>query len=170
MTFYDVGGDPSTFWGVFVDGVGLRDGHPVGTDVFYNRNGSFPYIISVFINSMNMKLYKIILSFVAVALLTAFTAPRKTSLERYVERVEQSCDTWTAEDWEKSKEDFEVYYARFQENIDDYTPEEKEAVYKAVGKYKGLQLKFMTSQAEGALKEFGERLPSLIEGFMSIFE
>ena len=117
-----------------------------------------------------MKLYKIILSFVAVALLTAFTAPRKTSLERYVERVEQSCDTWTAEDWEKSKKDFEVYYTRFQENIDDYTPEEKEAVYKAVGKYKGLLLKYKASQAEGTLKEFGERLPSLIEGFMSVFE
>ena len=119
---------------------------------------------------MNMKLYNIILSFVAVALLTAFTAPRKTALERYVERVEQSCANWTAEDWEQSKEDFEVYYTRFQENIDDYTPEEKEAVYKAVGKYKGLQLKFKTSQAEGIVKEFGERIPSLVEGFMSVFE
>jgi hypothetical protein len=117
-----------------------------------------------------MKLYKIILSFVAVVLLTAFTAPRKTALERYVERVEQSCDTWTAEDWEKSKTDFDVHYTRFQENINDYTPAEREAVYKAVGKYKGLQLKFKASQAEGTIKEYGERLPSLIEGFMSVFE
>ena len=117
-----------------------------------------------------MKLYKIILSFVAIALLTAFTAPRKTALERYVERVEQSCANWTAEDWEQSKADFEVHFSRFKENIEDYTPEEIEAVYKAVGKYKGLLLKFKTSQAEGTLKEFGERVPSLVEGFMSVFE
>ena len=37
---------------------------------------------------MNMKFYKIIIAFAAIALLTAFTAPRKTSLKRYVEMVE----------------------------------------------------------------------------------
>ena len=113
---------------------------------------------------------KIIIALAAVMLLTAFTAPRKTSLERYVEKVEQVCATWTAEDWQQSKIDFDAHYAKFQENIDEYTPEEKEAVYKAIGKYKGLQLKFKASQAEGTVKEFGERIPSLVEGFMSVFE
>ena len=55
-------------------------------------------------------------------------------------------------------------------NYDSYTQEEKDAINKAIGRYNGLLIKQGIDDAGNILKDFGERLPSLIEGFMSAFE
>jgi hypothetical protein len=91
-------------------------------------------------------------------------------MNKYVSDVEAKCQYWTEEDWELSQEEYAKLLEEYELNYDSYTQEEKDAINKAIGRYNGLLIKQVIEEAGSVLKEFGERLPSLIEGFMSAFE
>lgn len=91
-------------------------------------------------------------------------------MNEYVSEVEASCQNWTDEDWELSQEEYAKLLEEYELNYDSYTQEEKDAINKAIGRYNGLLIKQGIDEAGNIIKEFGERLPSLIEGFMSAFE
>ena len=91
-------------------------------------------------------------------------------LNDYVNEVESSCQNWTEEDWELSQEEYAKLLEEYELNYDSYTQEEKDAINKAIGRYNGLLIKQGIDDAGNILKDFGERLPSLIEGFMSALE
>ena len=103
-------------------------------------------------------------------LLSACVSPLSSRLNDYVTEVESSCQDWTEEDWELSQEEYAKLLEEYELNYDSYTQEEKDAINKAIGRYNGLLIKQGIEEAGSVLKEFGERLPSLIEGFMSAFE
>ena len=117
-----------------------------------------------------MKTLKFIFAAAALTMLLSFTAPLSKKMGNYVAKVERECAEWTKSDWEKSRETFNSYIDEFEKNYATDSSEEKDAIYKSIGKYKALLLKHKINKAEGALKEFGERVPSLVEGFMSAFE
>ena len=110
---------------------------------------------------------------ICILTLIAFTCCSSTLSSRmneYVSEVEASCQNWTEEDWELSQEEYAKLLEEYKLNYDSYTQEEKDAINKAIGRYNGLLIKQGIDEAGNILKEFGERLPSLIEGFMSAFE
>lgn len=110
---------------------------------------------------------------ICILTLIAFTCCSSTLSSRmneYVSEVEASCQNWTEEDWELSQEEYAKLLEEYELNYDSYTKEEKDAINKAIGRYNGLLIKQGIDEAGNILKEFGERLPSLIEGFMSAFE
>ena len=103
-------------------------------------------------------------------LLCSCSSPLSNRLNDYVNEVESSCQNWTEEDWELSQEEYAKLLEEYELNYDSYTQEEKDAINKAIGRFNGLLIKQGIEEAGSVLKEFGERLPSLIEGFMSAFE
>lgn len=103
-------------------------------------------------------------------LLQSCSSPLSSRMNEYVTEVETTCQNWTEEDWELSQEEYAKLLEEYELNYNSYTQEEKDAINKAIGRYNGLLIKQGIEEAGSVLKEFGERLPSLIEGFMSAFE
>ena len=103
-------------------------------------------------------------------LLHSCSSPLSSRMNEYVTEVETTCQNWTEEDWELSQEEYAKLLEEYELNYNSYTQEEKDAINKAIGRYNGLLIKQGIEEAGSVLKEFGERLPSLIEGFMSAFE
>lgn len=113
---------------------------------------------------------KVIIAGFIIALITSCASPLSSRLNDYVNEVESSYQNWTEEDWELSQEEYAKLLEEYELNYDSYTQEEKDAINKAIGRYNGLLIKQGIDEAGNILMEFGERLPSLIEGFMSAFE
>lgn len=126
------------------------------------------------IKNLNMKsVTKCLLAIFAISsslLLQSCSSPLSSRMNEYVTEVETTCQNWTEEDWELSQEEYAKLLEEYELNYDSYTQEEKDAINKAIGRYNGLLIKQGIEEAGSVLKEFGERLPSLIEGFMSAFE
>ena len=126
------------------------------------------------IKNLNMKsVTKCLLAIFAISsslLLQSCSSSLSSRMNEYVTEVEASCQSWTEEDWELSQEEYAKLLEEYELNYDSYTQEEKDAINKAIGRYNGLLIKQGIEEAGSVLKEFGERLPSLIEGFMSAFE
>jgi hypothetical protein len=77
---------------------------------------------------------------------------------------------WTEDDWTLSQQEYEQLLQEYKENYSSYTQEEKDAINRAIGRYNGLLIRHGIEEAGDVLKELGERLPALIDGFMSAFE
>lgn len=126
------------------------------------------------IKNLNMKsVTKCLLAIFAISsslLLQSCSSPLSSRMNEYVTEVETTCQNWTEEDWELSQEEYAKLLEEYELNYNSYTQEEKDAINKAIGRYNGLLIKQGIEEAGSVLKEFGERLPSLIEGFMSAFE
>lgn len=116
-----------------------------------------------------MKSKKLLLA-IAILSITACASPQSSRLDEYVKEVESSSQNWTEEDWEMSLEQYDKLLEEYQRNYDSYTPAERDSIDQAIGRYNGLIIKRGIDEAGSVLKEFGERLPSLIEGFMSAFD
>jgi hypothetical protein len=112
----------------------------------------------------------LLFSIALAALLSSCVSPLSSRLNDYVNEVESSCQNWTEEDWELSQEEYAKLLEEYELNYDSYSQEEKDAINKAIGRYNGLLIRQGIEEAGSIIKEFGERLPSLIEGFMSAFE
>ena len=106
-----------------------------------------------------MKAIKTILALALLSVLVSFTHPIPKQMTTHVAKVERECSGWTEKDWDKSNDKFNRLIEDFEEHYSSFT-----------GKYRALQVKYKVDQAEGAIKEFGARIPSLVEGFLSAFE
>lgn len=117
-----------------------------------------------------MRTKVLIAGFVIALVSSSCASPLSSRLNDYVTEVESNCQNWTEEDWELSQEEYAKLLEEYEVNYDSYTQEEKDAINRAIGRYNGLLIKQGIEEAGSVLQELGERLPSLIEGFMSAFE
>ena len=115
-------------------------------------------------------LIRIALVGLVVSAFASCISPLSNRMDSYVTEVQENCDNWTDEDWELSKEEYAKLLEEYSTNYDSYTQEEKQAINKAIGRYNGLLLKRGIEDAGKTLKEFGQRFPSLIQGFISAFD
>lgn len=116
---------------------------------------------------------KQLLSIMAIGLaltLSSCAASLSTRMDEYIAECERDCKNWTASDWELSKQEYRKLLDEYRLNQDKYSQEEKDDVNKAIGRYNGLLVKHGIEDLSQHLKKIGERIPSLIEGFMSAFE
>ena len=102
--------------------------------------------------------------------LTSCEIPTSVKFDNYVDRVEENCDSWTEEEWEMSKEKYSQLLEEYEANYENLTPEERDAINKAIGRYNGILMKQGIKKVDKSINDFIDRLPSLFEGFMSAFE
>ena len=102
--------------------------------------------------------------------LTSCEIPTSEKFEHHVNKVENNCDNWTEEDWEMSKDKYRELIREYEANYDNLTPEERETINKAIGRYNGILMKKGIENIDNSIKKFVDRLPSMFEGFMSAFE
>ena len=117
-----------------------------------------------------MKYCKLIIIRIGFVIISSCASPLSSRLHDYVTKVENNCQNWTEEDWELSREEYLKLIEEYELNYESYTQEEKDAINRAIGRYNGLLIKQGIEEAGSVIQELGERLPSLIEGFMSAFE
>lgn len=113
---------------------------------------------------------QLILWIVGILLITGCNTPLSNRIDNYVNDVEANCNNWTEDDWERSQSEYEKLLEEYQTNYDSYSQEERDAINKAIGRYSGLLVRQGIEETGRFLKNFGERLPSLLEGFMSAFD
>jgi hypothetical protein len=113
---------------------------------------------------------RILIAIAAITLLASWGKPLSSRTNDFVDNVEKSYKSWTKEDWDRSEEKYVKLLEEYKQNYDSYAPEEKAAINKAIGRYNGILVKQGIEGAGQKIKDFGERLPSLIEGFVSAFE
>ena len=117
-----------------------------------------------------MKKLNFIMILFVMLFLTSCEIPTSVKFDNYVDRVEESCENWTEEDWEMSKEKYRQLLKEYEANYDNMTQEEREAINKAIGRYNGILVKKGLDKVDESIKGFIDKLPSLFEGFMSAFE
>ena len=117
-----------------------------------------------------MKTMKFFAAVAAVLLLLSATVTLSTRMTRFVERVEKNSAEWTYKEWDDSRVQYRKLLNEYKENYDSYTPAERDAINRAIGRYNGLYIKFTIGEAGEKIHKVGERIPSLVEGFMSAFE
>ena len=117
-----------------------------------------------------MKKLNFIMILFVMLFLTSCEIPTSVKFDNYVDRVEENCDSWTEEEWEMSKEKYSQLLEEYEANYENLTPEERDAINKAIGRYNGILMKQGIKKVDKSINDFIERLPSLFEGFMSAFE
>ncbi len=117
-----------------------------------------------------MKKLNLVIILFVMLLLTSCEIPTSIKFENHHKRVENNSDNWTDEDWEMSKERYHQLLEEYEANYDKMTPEERETVNKAIGRYNGFLMKKGMKKVDESINEFIDRIPSLFDGFMSAFE
>lgn len=117
-----------------------------------------------------MKKLNLIITLLVILFLTSCEIPTSVKFDNYVDDVEESCDDWTDTEWEMSKEKYRQLLNEYEANYENLTPEEKEAINKAIGRYNGILMKKGIENLDQSIKKIVDRLPSMFEGFMSAFE
>ena len=97
------------------------------------------------------------------------TAPLSNRINNLADEAEVSSSNWTEKDWNLSEAEYEKLLQEYEQNYDTYTKEERDAINKAIGRYNGMLVKRGFENAGNALKEIGEQIPSMVEGFFSAF-
>ena len=115
-------------------------------------------------------LCKLLIAIAAITILVSWGKPLTTRMSDYVDSVEKNCQEWTQKEWDQSEEKYAKLREEYRQNYDSYTVEEKAEINKAIGKYHGLLIRHEIQGAGQKIKKFTERLPSLMEGFVSAFE
>ena len=117
-----------------------------------------------------MRKLNAIIVLLVMLFLTSCEVPTSTKFENYVDNVEESCDNWTETEWEMSKERYRQLLNEYEANYEHLTPEERETINKAIGRYNGILMKKGIEKVDESINGFIDRLPSLLDGFMSAFE
>ena len=100
--------------------------------------------------------------------------------EEYEKDLKALEEEWN-EEWEEleeegkiefnmSKKEYKELLEFYRENYDNLTPEEKENINRQIGQYNGQIVKDEIERAEDAVKKTSERIPSFVEGFISVFK
>ncbi len=105
-----------------------------------------------------------------IVLLASCTSPLSNRMNDYVDKVEDDCQSWTEQDWELSQAEYAKLLEEYEQNYESYSPEERDAINKAIGRYNGILVKKGLKKVDESINDFIDRLPSLFEGFMSAFE
>jgi len=93
------------------------------------------------------------------------SAPQK--LDSFVDSTELRCDRFSAEDWNKSEEQYERLVNEYLKSGKSYSDAEKQMAARAMGRYHALQIKYGIEKSAEFLKNLGTILPSYLDGLAS---
>lgn len=113
---------------------------------------------------------RFLIAIAAILVLVSWGRSLSSRMNDFVDNVENNYKNWTKEDWNRAEEKYAKFIEEYKQNYDSYSTEETSAINTEIGRYNGLRVKAGIEDAGHKLKGFGERLPFIIEGFMSAFE
>lgn len=117
-----------------------------------------------------MKKYLILLLFAllsATACATWKNVPER--LDKFVEKTEDSATSYSQDDWQASKQQYEALISEYSEHEDEYTAEQKALVMKDIGRYHSMLIVNSLRDAIDFLKTMIKILPSYWEGVKEVF-
>ncbi len=85
------------------------------------------------------------------------------SFERFVEKVEKECGSYTKDDWKSKDERFTYYENKYDEFSENFTKEDKKLVVK-------LKMKYVYLRGKSAVGGFFEELEDFIDVGTGAFE
>lgn len=85
-------------------------------------------------------------------------------LDKFVANAENSASTYDSDDWEKSLAQYEDLIATYKENKDKYTPDQRDMVFNAVGRYHILLLKNGILETASLIETIKAVIPAYIQG------
>ena len=91
-------------------------------------------------------------------------------LDKFVEETEKSAPGYSKEDWQESKQRYQVLISEYSEHENEYTPEERAQVMKDIGRYHSLLIVNSLRDAWDFLKTMIQILPSYWEGVKEVFK
>ena len=116
---------------------------------------------------MKLHLFPIlIVLLLAVSCSTWRKVPDK--MDAFVGNAEVSASKYSAEDWAKSKEEYQALINEYSEHEDQYTPEEKARVMKDIGRYHALLVVNGINEAASYVETLKKILPSYLEGINEV--
>lgn len=107
-----------------------------------------------------------LLSAAACILMSAGCATTTDKINSLVDEAVENSGNLTPEEWAQRDSLLEEYLLEYESDQESYTPEEQEAIDKALGRYYGAQMREGIEQTKRGVLEFMERLPGFIDGFM----
>ena len=115
---------------------------------------------------------RLIISLIAVLLcMNSYAGPFFASrMEKFVTNVERNYSTWTEEERSKASHKYSELLKEYKDGYESLSSEDKRIVNRAIGRYNGVLVRSGLETAEKSLKDLTERLPSLLEGFLSVFD
>ncbi len=91
-------------------------------------------------------------------------------LDKFVGEAEENVSNYSQSDWEQSKQAYQNMISDFSEHEEEYTPEERRVVMKAIGRYHGLLIVHSLRDAWEFLKTMIQILPDYWEGVKDVFK
>lgn len=107
-----------------------------------------------------------LLTTLALAFGCATTASLPDRLDKFVEKTEKECKDYTAEDWNKSRKEYDVLVSEMKDNYDSFTTSEKVQAAKAMSRYGALLVEDGISNAVGSLTDIFDQVPEVINGII----
>lgn len=106
----------------------------------------------------------VLLTAVAVLMVSSCkeTLPRR--FDAFVNHVEKKCASFSEDDWSKANAQFEKLVQEFQDNKSSYNQEEQKQIRSDIAKYVGLVAKSGLNTVVNAVDELLNQIPSLLEG------
>lgn len=90
-------------------------------------------------------------------------------LDKFVAEAEENVSNYSESDWEQSKQAYQNMISDYSEHKEEYTPEERGVVMKAIGRYHGLLIVHSLRDAWEFLKTMVRILPDYWEGVKEVF-
>jgi hypothetical protein len=99
------------------------------------------------------------------------------NIDDFVVKAQVNSSSYTQEDWDKSIAEYEKLIDEYQKNESSYSPEEKQKVANAMGRYHALLLENALEQSADSLKgmlkelaDYTKLLPAYMDGFKDVLE
>ncbi len=91
-------------------------------------------------------------------------------MDAFVGNAEVSASKYSAEDWAKSKEEYQALINEFSEHEDQYSDAEKARVMKDIGRYHALLVVHGINEAASFVETLKVILPSYLEGINEVID
>jgi hypothetical protein len=89
--------------------------------------------------------------------------PIESDINSIVTETESNYKNFTEAQWEENNQMMEELTIQFQQNRENYTPEQIKEINKAIGRYQAIQLKRGIKEFENAISDFGQQLEGAAE-------
>lgn len=96
------------------------------------------------------------------------------SLERFVEKVEENADSYSAKDWDRKDAEFSKFMdEKFEKVKDQLTPDDKRKIGELTARYTKARLRGVGSTVKGTLEEWMDYVKGFtdeLQESMNVFE
>ena len=117
-----------------------------------------------------MKIRTLIIVGLAAVVLAGCSKPLDKRFDSFVAKTEAHCDNYSADDWQKSIDEYHVYLQEYQDNYSSLTKDQKDRINNDIGKYTGILMKQGINAAGNAVQGAIDSASSFLRGVLDSVE